>query len=176
MMNIRGLSNDDPYVYESCRELPTIQFRGGSTPARSQSAAGTDLCPMESRECPEQLGSFWTSCLYTRNRRDLGYCLNYILNIRLYTIYICMNSGDSACGLILSTVSLKLPWLVMDMARPQAKSQARPKMTAWGWLWPGLLLKSQSQAQVGIRARGDTYVGYAHRSYLRGQVVIYIWG
>jgi hypothetical protein len=48
MMNIRGLPNDDPYVYESRRELSTIQFRGGSTPARSQSAAGTELYPIES--------------------------------------------------------------------------------------------------------------------------------
>jgi len=39
-MNIQGLLNDDPYIYESCHELPIIQFHGGSTPARSQSAAG----------------------------------------------------------------------------------------------------------------------------------------
>ena len=116
----------------------------GDQPLLGHSRPRAQICVRWSLESVRNnSGAFEHRVYYTRNRQDLGYCLNYILNIRLYTIYICMNGGDSACGLILSTVSLKLPWLVMDMARPQDKSQARPKMTAWGWLWPGLLLTQQ---------------------------------
>jgi len=49
-MNIRGLSNDNPYVYDRRPELPTIRFRAGSVPALSQPVGGTDLS-VESREC-----------------------------------------------------------------------------------------------------------------------------
>jgi len=46
MMNVRGLSIND----RDETELPTIRFRVGSSPARSESNGETGSSPLESRE------------------------------------------------------------------------------------------------------------------------------
>jgi len=46
MMNVRGLSVND----RDETELPTIRFRVGSSPARSESNGETGSSPLESRE------------------------------------------------------------------------------------------------------------------------------